>query len=313
MRWPTLTAWRTRRWRAFTLPELLVVIGIIALLLSITAPTIQLARRQAQQAKCGSNLKQLGVALESLRNSYDGFYPLWDDNSGPTRHTWIDVLVQTRFMGNCDAGYCPADSKPECVNQARAQFYGLIYPGGGTAPGVDYSYGIGVPLSAGGWKWEPRFSPDDPLRREFFDHERYPSQTLLAADASWTSIYNMSGDYLLTGIWNFPTQFDNTISWARHPKCKANLLMQDCHVAAVQYQVRAAVPIDTVKYCVWYPGESKNVNPGYEDPKHPGNGYPNIPPIDWDDKSDGGPSVFPNDLNPHYYTVHRIWTQIRHK
>jgi prepilin-type N-terminal cleavage/methylation domain-containing protein len=312
MRCPRLKAWCMRGWGGFTLPELLVVMGIIALLLSVTAPTIQLARRQAQQTKCASNLRQIGVALEALRNNYDGFYPLWDDNSGPTRYTWIDVLIQTRFMPDCQAGYCPADMRPERINEARAQFYGLIYPGGGVAPGVDYSYGINVPLSAGGWKWQPRFSPDDPLRREFPHHDRYPSQMVLAADASWAGIYNMSGDYLLTGIWNLPTQFDNTISW-RHPVRRANLLMQDCSVISLQYQVRAPEPVDTLKHFIWYPGESKNVNPGCEDPQDPGNGYPNVPPIDWDDSSYGGAAIFPNDLNPHFYTVHQTWTHIHHK
>jgi hypothetical protein len=285
----------------------------MALLFSITAPVVQLARRQAQQSKCASNLKQLGIALEALRINYDGFYPLWDDNSGPTRYTWIDVLVQTRLAGNHQVGYCPADLRPEGINEARAQFHGLVYPGGGKAPGVDYSYGIGVPLSAGGWKWQPKFASEgDTMRREFFNHERYPSQTVLAGDASWTSIYNMSGDYLLTGIWNYPTQFDNTISWARHPEFRANLLMQDSHVIALQYRVRDAEPVDTLKHFVWYPGESKNVNPGYPDPEHPGNGYPNIPPIAWGAR-DEEDSVFPNDLNPHYYTAHRTWTHIRHK
>ena len=313
MRWPQVIAWRTRGRRGFSLPELLVVIGIISLLLSVTAPVLQHARRQAQQAKCASNLKQMGFALENLRNNYEGFYPLWDDNSGPTRYTWIDVLVQTQFMAACEAGYCPSDLRPDRTNEARAQFYGLVYPGGGMAPGVDYSYGIGVPLSAAGWKWQPRFSPDgDTFRRDFPDHDRYPSQMVLAADASWTSIYNMSGDYLLTGMWNSPTQFDNTISWSRHPRLKANLLMQDSHVVSIEYRVRDAEPVDTLKHFIWYPGESKNVNPGFEDPARPGNAYPNVPPIDWSSGADGAP-VFPNDLNPHYYTVHRTWTQIRHK
>jgi len=311
---PRLTAWRTRRaGAAFTLAELLVVMGIIALLLSITAPTIQVARRQAQQAKCASNLKQLGFALENLRQNYDGFYPLWDDNSGPTRYTWIDILVQTRVLGSHEAGYCPADLKPERNNEARAQFFGLIYPGGGMAPGVDYSYGINVPLSAGGWKWQPRFSPGDPMRREFHNYDRYPSEMLLAADACWTSIYNMSGDYLVSGIWNDPTQFDNTISWSRHPRHRANILTQDCHVDTVEYQLREPEPVNTLKHFVWYPGESKNVNPDYEDPYDEGNAYPNVPPIDWSDTSNDGSSIFPQDLNPRFYTTRQTWTHIHHK
>src|SRR5437868_13302142 len=66
---------RLRKNQGFTLVELLVVIGIIALLISILLPSLSRARETANRVKCGSNLRQIGQGLLLYANENNGNFP----------------------------------------------------------------------------------------------------------------------------------------------------------------------------------------------------------------------------------------------
>src|SRR5689334_8872376 len=64
------------RLHAFTLVELLVVIGLIAVLIAILLPALQRARKQAQQTQCATQLRNIGQAFHMYVSETRGFLPI---------------------------------------------------------------------------------------------------------------------------------------------------------------------------------------------------------------------------------------------
>ena len=110
--------------RAFTLVELLVVIGIIALLISILLPSLSKSREQARRAACLSNLRQVHQALVLYANDnrdqvalgWRGPYKQFNSmvySATAQEYVLFGRLYLANLMTEPRAFYCGAENDPK--------------------------------------------------------------------------------------------------------------------------------------------------------------------------------------------------------
>ncbi len=139
---------------AFTLVELLVVIGIIALLISILLPALSKARESANTIKCAANLRGIGQGIADYVAEYRGKLPASNFYTGlgtdpvlgqtPTQPTqgythWSSFLYSRKDLANSDAIFASS--------RGWEMFQCPSVPNGGLLPANPYGGNVDAPLS----------------------------------------------------------------------------------------------------------------------------------------------------------------------
>ncbi len=164
--------------RAYTLIELLVVAAIIAILVALAFPVFQRAIERAKATKDMSNLRQIGIAMQTLLNDNDQLLPV--TATWPGISTSTTPVLYPKYIGTRKVFQSPFDKRTPAESDTAPVSYSInrnMYLKLGTNPNIlkvvspsstflmapNYPNGSGDPGNSASWMGDTTSAPDLPV------------------------------------------------------------------------------------------------------------------------------------------------------
>lgn len=202
----------TRCRTGFTLVELLVVIGIIAVLISLLMPSLSRAKKQAESVACSANLRSIGQMMFMYANDNKGaLFPWYAGGGKPVRERWPMIVFgvkPSQINPMPKVMVCPGDVElsPGELNDATAHNVDPMW--------VKHSYVTNMHI----WYDEIRVGRT---------HKVFSSDIIVVGEKR-----NTYTDFRMNSNGPGTSQYKDAVETNRHGRMKkSNLLFLDGHVS----------------------------------------------------------------------------------